>query len=185
VAAGLSLTAVGVALAVRAFPGRYADTVARYVYAGGVGALVTPAAASLASRAEMWLLGDAGLASTMSLVGGLGGAVLEDRVAVGDRRSRLLGIRVRFGEPVNERLRHEVFDAATVIDGMAEMAGDGDDRAIDSSNDAVGRPETTVDTITDHWGGNERSRLGPPRYVGVRSRDGPLPAGLAYHLLQY
>ena len=126
-AAGLSLTVVGVALAVRAFPGRYADTVARYVYAGGVGALVTPAAASLASRAEMWLLGDAGLASTMSLVGGLGGAVLEDRVAVGDRRSRLLGIRVRFGEPVNERLRHEVFDAATVIDGMAEMAGDGDD----------------------------------------------------------
>ena len=133
----------------------------------------------------MWLLGDVGLASTMSLVGGLGGTVLEDRVAVGDRRSRLFGLRVWFGEPVNERLRHEVFDAATVTDGMAETASDGDDRAIDSSNDAVGRPKTTADTITDHQGGNERSRLGPPRHVGVRSRDGPLPAGSPYHLLQY
>ena len=120
----------------------------------------------------------------MSLVGGLGDAVLEDRVAAGDRRSRLLGIRMRFGEPVNERLRHEVFDAATVVDGTAETA-DGDDRAIDTSNDAVGRLETTVDAITGHWGGNERSRLGPPHYVGVRSRGGLLPAGSAYHLLQY
>ena len=68
---------------------------------------------------------------------------------------------------------------------MAEMAGDGDDQTIDSSNGALGRLETTVDAITGHWGGDERSRLGPPRYVGVRSRDGSLPAGSTYHLLQY
>ena len=106
-----------------------------------------------------------------------------DRVAVGDRRSRLLCTQARFGELVNGQLRHEAFNAATVIDEMVEMAGDGDDRAIDSSNDAVGRLETTVDAITGHWGGNERSRLAPPCYVGVRSRDGPPPAGSPYHLL--
>lgn len=177
---GLSLTAVGVALAV-ASPGRYADTVARYVYVGGVGALVTLAAASLVGRAEMWLLGDAGLASAMSPVGGLGGAVLKNRVAVGDRRSRPLGIRARFDEPANERLRHEVFDAATVIDGITETATTGPSTV----SDAVGRPETTVDAVAGHCGDDERSRLAPPRYVGVRSRDGPLPAGLPYHLLQY
>lgn len=178
-ATGLSLTAVGVALAV-ASPGRYADTVARYVYVGGVGGLVTLAAASLVGR-EMWLLGDAGLASAMSPVGGLGGAVLEGRVAVGDRRSRPFGIRVRFDEPANERLRHEVFDAATVIDGITETTTTGPSTV----SDAVGRPETTVDAVTGHCGGDERSRLAPPCHVGVRSRDGPLPAGLPYHLLQY
>ena len=60
---------------------------------------------------------------------------------------------MRFGELVNEQLHHEMFDAATAIDGMAEMAGDGDDRAVDSSNDAVGRLETTVDAITGHPSG--------------------------------
>ncbi len=146
VAAGLSLTAVGVALAVGAFPERYVDTVAKYVYVGGVGALAALAVASLVGRTG---LGDAGLASTLALVGALGGAVLGDRVAANARRSRLLGTQLRFGELVNEQLRHEVLNAATVIDGMAELASDDDPEAVDAINDAVERLEMTVNSITD------------------------------------
>ena len=88
---------------------------------------------------------------------------------------------MRFDEPANERLRHEVFDAATVIDGITETATTGPPTV----SDAVGRPETTVDAVAGHCSDDERSRLAPPRYVEVRSRDGPLPAGSPYYLLQY
>ena len=168
---GLVLTIAGVALAVGAFSSSYVADISRGCLLG-VGA-VTAALALTVAAAGVDMVGAAIgtrlLVANVLLVGAVGGMLNGHRKASLRRRRTTImrgANRARF---INRLLRHEVLNAATIIDGHAELLrGDGADR--DRSVDAIRRGAARIESTVNGVG---TSAEAPP--------DGSIPRAGAVH----
>jgi two-component system OmpR family sensor kinase len=149
---GLALTIAGVALAVGAFSSPYVADISRGCLLG-VGA-VTAALALTVAAAGVDMVGAAIgtrlLVANVLLAGAVGGMLNGHRKASLRRRRTTImrgANRARF---INRLLRHEVLNAATIIDGHAELLrGDGADRdrSVDAIRRGAARIESTVNGV--------------------------------------
>ena len=149
---GLGLTVGGVALAVGAFSASYVADISRGCLLG-VGA-VTAALALTVAAAGVDMVGAAIgtqlLVANVLLAGAVGGMLNGHRKAsIRRRRTTIMrgANRARF---INRLLRHEVLNAATIIDGHAELLrGDGADRdrSVDAIRRGAARIESTVSGV--------------------------------------
>ncbi|OYR72773.1 HAMP domain-containing histidine kinase [Halorubrum ezzemoulense] len=149
---GLALTVAGVALAVGAFSTAYVADVSRGCLLG-FGAM-TAALAVTAAAAGPQMVGPASgtqlLVANVLLAGAVGGMINGHRKASLRRRRTTImrgANRARF---INRLLRHEVLNAATIIDGHAELLrGDSadQDRSVDAIRRGAARIESTVNGV--------------------------------------
>ncbi|GAB3422204.1 ATP-binding protein [Haloparvum alkalitolerans] len=164
---GLALTVAGVALAVGAFtPAYVADVTAGCLL--GTAAMIVALGVTLAATGvgmvsetfEVQLL-----VANVLLAGAVGGIVNGHRKAsLRDRREEIMrgANRARF---INRLLRHEVLNAATIVDGHAELlreAAADRDRSVDAIRRGAARIEETVSgigSIARSTEGGERLRL--------------------------
>jgi len=149
---GLALAVAGVALAVGAFSGSYVADVSRGCLLGS-GAIAVAALLTVAAGGPPALGTDAGsrlLLANGFLAGAVGGMVNGHRKASirGRRETIVRGAnRARF---INRLLRHEVLNAATIVDGHAELLRDPNadrDRSVDAIRRSAARIESTVNGV--------------------------------------
>ena len=149
---GLAVTVAGVALAIGAFDSSYVADVSRGCLVG-TGAMtvvlvVTVAATGIGMVGQGF--GTRLLIANVLLGGAIGGIVNGHRKA--SLRSRQEAImrganRARF---INRLLRHEVLNAASIIDGHAELLrndGGDRDRSVDAVRRSAARIESTVNGV--------------------------------------
>lgn len=159
---GLSVAVAGVALVVGAFSGPYVADVSRGCLVG-TGAIAVAALLTVAAGGPPALGTEAGtqlLLANAFLAGAVGGMVNGHRKAsIRDRREAIMrgANRARF---INRLLRHEVLNAASIVDGHAELLRDPDadrDRSVDAIRRSADRIESTVNgvgTVADQRGGH-------------------------------
>lgn len=144
---GLALTVYGVALALGPFTARYVNTVARW-HVLGVGAMVVVFAITgleglLAGEGLELGEGTPLLVANVLLGGAVGGTLTGIRSGRTVQQRREIRRSANQALLVNRLLKHEVINAATVVDGYATMLEDGDgDRS-----DSVGAIRESVDRI--------------------------------------
>ena len=149
---GLALTVAGVALAVGAFAPSYVADVSRGCLVG-TGAMTAVLVVTVAATG-MGMVGEAFgtqlLIANVLLGGAIGGMVNGHRKASlrGRQETIMRGAnRARF---INRLLRHEVLNAAAIIDGHAELLRneDGDrSRSVDAIRRGAARIESTIDGV--------------------------------------
>ncbi len=149
---GLGLAVAGVALAVGAFDSSYVADVSRGCLVG-TGAMTAVLVVTLASTG-MGMAGEALgtqlLIANVLLGGAIGGMVNGHRKASlrGRRKTIMRGAnRAQF---INRLLRHEVLNAASIVDGHAELLRDegGErDRSVDAIRRSAARIESTVNGV--------------------------------------
>lgn len=149
---GLGLAVAGVALAVGAFDPEYVADVS-YGCVLGTAAIAVAAIVTIAATG-MRVIGTGGstqlLLANALLAGAIGGMVNGHRKA--SLRSRQETImrganRARF---INRLLRHEVLNAATIVDGHAELLRSPEtdrDRSVDAIRRSAARIESTVNGV--------------------------------------
>ena len=159
---GLAMVIAGVALAVGAFDPAYVADMTRGCLLG-TGAMVVALTVTLAgSGLDMSgaALGTQLLVANVLLAGAVGGLVNGHRKASLRTRQETImrgANRARF---INRLLRHEVLNAATIVDGHAELLRDTDadrDRSVDAIRRGASRIESTVNgvgTIAEDRDGN-------------------------------
>ena len=174
---GLALAVAGVALAVGAFSTAYVADVSRGCLLG-TGAMTAALAVTVAATGVDMVgaaIGTQLLVANVLLAGAVGGMVNGHRKASLRRRRATImrgANRARF---INRLLRHEVLNAATIVDGHAELLrGDGAnrDRSVDAIRRSAERIESTVDgvgTIADAGSGDMVSLAAAVR-TAVESR---------------
>jgi len=176
---GLALAVAGVALAVGAFSSAYVADVSRGCLLG-TGAMTAALAVTVAATGIDMVgaaIGTQLLVANVLLGGAIGGMVNGHRKASLRRRRAAImrgANRARF---INRLLRHEVLNAATIIDGHAELLrGDGADRdrSIGAIRSGAARIESTINgvgTIADDRAGDSVS-LAAAVGTAVDSLDG-------------
>ncbi|TKX84262.1 hypothetical protein EXE43_19880 [Halorubrum sp. SS5] len=149
---GLALTVAGVALAVGAFAPAYVADVSRGCLLG-VGAMAAALAVTVAATGVDMVgaaVGTQLLVANVLLAGAVGGMLNGHRKASLRRRRTTImrgANRARF---INRLLRHEVLNAATIIDGHAELLRGEDadrDRSVDAIRRGAARIESTVNGV--------------------------------------
>ena len=149
---GLAVSVAGVALAVGAFDTAYVTDVSRGCLLGtGVMAVtiaVTVAATGVGMVGEA--VGSRLLVANVLLAGAVGGMVNGHRRASLRTRTAAMARGANRARFINRLLRHDVLNAATIIDGHAELlrTDDGDrDRSVDAIRDGADRIESTIQGV--------------------------------------
>ncbi|GAA0510667.1 hypothetical protein SAMN04488066_10989 [Halorubrum aquaticum] len=169
---GLSVSVAGVALAVGAFDSSYVADVASGCLLG-VGAMVAALAVTVAATGTDMVgeaIGTQLLVANVLLAGAVGGMVNGHRKASirGRREAVVRGAnRARF---INRLLRHEVLNAASIVDGHAELLrGEREDR--DRSVDAIRRSAARIESTISGVGtiAEERDAVPVPLSPAIES----------------
>lgn len=149
---GLAVSVAGVALAVGAFDTAYVTDISRGCLLGtGVMAVtiaVTVAATGIGMVGEA--VGSRLLVANVLLAGAVGGMVNGHRRASLRTRTKAIARGANRARFINRLLRHDVLNAATIIDGHAELlrTDDGDrDRSVDAIRDGADRIESTIQGV--------------------------------------
>ena len=149
---GLALAVAGVGLTVGAFSSAYVANVTRGCLVGTgamtVALAVTVAATGLDMRGEA--IGTQLLVANVLLAGAVGGMVNGHQKATLRRRRATIVRGANRAQFINRLLRHEVLNAATIIDGHAELLrneGADRDRSIDAIRRGAARIESTVNGV--------------------------------------
>ena len=188
---GLGIVIAGVALAVGAFDPAYVADVSRGCLLG-TGAMAVALVATVAATGISMLgapLGTQLLVANVLLAGAVGGMINGHRKASLRIRQETImrgANRARF---INRLLRHEVLNAATIIDGHAELLRDADadrDRSVDAIRRGASRIESTVNgvgTIAEERDGDVVDLSGAIRSAVDATEDRPeadeeLPVGV-------
>lgn len=148
---GLLVTVLGVALAVGAFPRDYVATVARWTVTGTVGMLLI----LLVTALGQMLQGTGGevldfsevLIANVVLGGTVGGVLIGDRSARNRRKNREIRRQVNRALLLNRLLKHEVINAAAIVDGHAELIKDGTGARTESVSEIRAATDRIVATI--------------------------------------
>ncbi|WP_066414902.1 ATP-binding protein [Halorubrum aethiopicum] len=148
---GLAVSVAGVALAVGAFDAAYVADVARGCLLG-VGVMIAALAVTVAATGFGMIgaaIGTQLLAANVLLAGAVGGMVNGHRKATLRRRREAIGRGANRARFINRLLRHEVLNAASIVDGHAELLrerdenGDGS-RSVDAIRRSAARIESTI-----------------------------------------
>ena len=149
---GLAVSVAGVALAIGAFDTAYVTDISRGCLLGtGVMAVtiaVTVAATGIGMVGEA--VGSRLLVANVLLAGAVGGMVNGHRRASLRTRTEAMARGANRARFINRLLRHDVLNAATIIDGHAELlrTDDGDrDRSVDAIRDGADRIESTIQGV--------------------------------------
>lgn len=151
---GLALTVYGVTLALGSFTDRYVNSVARW-HLLGVGAMlvvlvVTALDGALAGEGFRFGNGGPLLVANVLLGGAIGGTLTGIRSGKTITQRREIRRSANQALLVNRLLKHEVLNAATIVDGYARMLEDGDgnrDESVGAIREAVARIQATVDEV--------------------------------------
>jgi hypothetical protein len=149
---GLALAVAGVALAVGAFSTAYVADVSRGCLLG-TGAMTAALAVTVAATGVDMVgaaVGTQLLVANVLLAGAVGGMVNGHRKASLRRRRATIMRSANRARFINRLLRHEVLNAATIVDGHAELLrGDGAnrDRSVDAIRRGAERIESTVNGV--------------------------------------
>lgn len=153
---GFGLTVFGIVLAVGGFSRGYANTVALWTVLGsGVMVAVlglTALGATLEGQGGFGMLRDSQLLVANTILGGaVGGALTGDRAALGRNQRNEIELQAELAMLTNERLRHEVLNAATVIDGYAALfeTDEATQRDVAAIRESTDRIESTVVDLGD------------------------------------
>ena len=174
---GLALAVAGVALAVGAFSTAYVADVSRGCLLG-TGAMTAALAVTVAATGVDMVgaaIGTQLLVANVLLAGAVGGMVNGHRKASLRRRRATIMRSANRARFINRLLRHEVLNAATIVDGHAELLrGDGEnrDRSVDAIRRSAERIESTVNgvgTIADA-GSDDMVSLAAAVRTAVESR---------------
>lgn len=150
---GLGLTVYGVVLAVGRFSSVYVRTVTLWC---GVGTtLVVLLVVFMQAGATIPSSSVAGLGSSQLLVanlllgGAVGGILIGDRSAANRRKQREIRRTANRAAFVNRLLRHDVINAAAIIDGHVDLLREhpGRDESITAIDTAADRINTTVEMV--------------------------------------
>lgn len=150
---GLTLTVAGVALAVGAFRPAYVADLSRGCLLG-VGAVASAFAVTVAVRSGTGFTSGDGsqlLVANVLLAGAVGGIVNGHRKASLRRRREALARGADRARFINRLLRHEVLNAATIVDGHAGLLRDADadrDGSVDAIRQSAARIESTVNGVS-------------------------------------
>lgn len=149
---GLGMAVYGVTLAVGTFSTGYVNTVMRWSFAGTGTMLFVfglTAVDELLRTGGLRFFADSRILVGNVLLGGaVGGMLIGHRVAENRQQRRAIDRQSNRALFVNRLLRHEVINAATIIDGYAGMRSDeGGSEATAAIRESVGRIEETVDEI--------------------------------------
>lgn len=147
---GLLLSVFGVVLAVGPFSTVYALTVAKWTYIGAIAMLLLLVVSVFVSGIEQSVCEYRLLVSNVILGGAVGGAYIGDRIAVGNRREEIVEVQSELSTLINELLRHEILNAATIIGGMSSILNENsnsDQSATNAINDSIHRLERTVAAV--------------------------------------
>lgn len=149
---GLALTVSGVALTVGAFSSAYVADISRGCLIG-IGATTAALAVTVAATGLDVLgaaIGTRLLVANVLLTGAVGGMVDGHRKASLRRRRATVMRGANQARFINRLLRHEVLNAAAIIDGHAELLrGDDADRnrSVDAIRRSAARIESTVNGV--------------------------------------
>lgn len=149
---GLTLTVAGVALAVGAFRPAYVADLSRGCLLG-VGAVASALAVTAAVRGGAAFTSGGGsqlLLANVLLAGAVGGIVNGHRKASLRRRREALARGADRSRFINRLLRHEVLNAATIVDGHAELLRDANadrDGSVDAIRQSAARIESAVNGV--------------------------------------
>ncbi len=184
---GLALTVYGVTLALGPFTSRYVNTVARW-HLLGVGAMVVVFAVTALEgvfRGDGFRLGNGAplLVANVLLGGAIGGTLTGIRSGKTVTQRREIRRSANQALLVNRLLKHEVLNAATIVDGYAKMIEDGDgdrDDSVIAIREAVGRIKSTVDEVGTMAERGDRSRRVDAAAVAREVVDslGPVPTSV-------
>jgi signal transduction histidine kinase len=164
---GLALTVYGVALALGPFTSDYVNTVARW-HVLGVGAMLVVFAITglegLLTGDGFRLGNDAPLLVANVLLGGaVGGTLTGVRSGRTVQQRREIRRSANQALLVNRLLKHEVINAATVVDGYASMLEDADgdrEESVGAIRESVDRIKSTVEEVgTMAESGDRSSRV--------------------------
>lgn len=147
-AVGLGLSLYGVILAVGQFSPGYARTVTIWCGLGTVGAAGLIAATQLEAMTVGGMVepldGTQPLVANLLLGGAVGGMLIGDRSAANRRKRRELQRTANRAALVNRLLRHDVINAAAIIDGHAALLKDQPER-----RQSVAAVDNAATKITD------------------------------------
>jgi len=151
-AVGLGVSLYGVVLAIGQFSPRYARTVTIWCGVGTAGAVGLIAATQLEAMTVGGMVepldGSQPLVANLLLGGAVGGILLGDRSAANSHKRREIERTANRAALVNRLLRHDVINAAAIIDGHAALLKDHPDRR--QSVTAVDNAATKItDTIKE------------------------------------
>jgi hypothetical protein len=150
--AGLGLSAAGVGLAVGRVRALYVRSVTRWALLGtaAMSLVIALTAADALLRGETMgvRIGSGLFAANVLLGGAIGGAIIGDRSARNRRQRDEIQRQADRAVLVDRLLRHEVINAAAIVQGYAQLLRDGQKPdAIDAIESAGGRIETAVETV--------------------------------------
>ncbi|MFC7323807.1 hypothetical protein ACFQMF_04340 [Halorubrum rutilum] len=173
---GLAVAVAGVALGVGAFSPAYVADVSRGCLFG-TGAMTAALAVTVAATGVDMIgaaIGTQLLVANVLLAGAIGGMVNGHRKASLRRRRAAIMRSANRARFINRLLRHEVLNAAAIIDGHAELLRGDDanrDRSVDAIRRGAERIESTVDgvgTIADA-GSDDAVSLAAAVRAGIES----------------
>lgn len=165
---GLGLTVFGVALAIGPFSGQYVLNVARWCVIGTVGMfsiLLFTLSGPLLTEGGSVLLEDRArlITANVLLSGAVGGAFVGDRAATNRRYRQEVIRQANRGRVLTRLLRHEILNAATIIDGYARQIGDRDAAprtAIRDETERITETINEVERIADDPGKSRQIEIG-------------------------
>lgn len=151
---GLAMTIYGVALAVGPFSNRYVNTIARW-HLLGVGVMILVFAITdmdglMAGEGLLFGTNTRLLVANVLLGGAVGGTLTGMRSAKLLRQRREIQRSANQALLVNRLLKHEVINAATIIDGYASLLADqGGDRSesVSAIQESAERINTTIEEV--------------------------------------
>ena len=147
-AVGLGLSLYGVILAVGQFSTAYARTVTVWCGIGTVGAVGLIGATQLEAMTVGGMVepldGSQPLVANLLLGGAVGGILIGDRSAANRRKRREIRRTANRATLVNRLLRHDVINAAAIIDGHAALLKDQPER-----RQSVAAVDNAANKITD------------------------------------
>jgi len=166
---GLGVTVYDVILAVRRFSAEYVRTVTIWcgLGTGGVALLVALSQVSaLVSGGSVDILGSSQLLVANLLLGGaVGGILIGDHSAANKRKRREIQRTANRATLVNRLLRHDVLNAAAIVDGHASLLGaePGRTKSIQAVESAANRITETIEEVGQIATPNEDADLSTVR----------------------
>ncbi|MFQ3475985.1 HAMP domain-containing histidine kinase [Halonotius sp. F2-221B] len=170
---GLGLTVFGVILTVGRFSPTYVRTVTVWcgLGIGGLVALLVATQLSTILRDGMMttLLGSQLLVGNLLVGGAVVGVLIGDRSAANSRKRQEIRRTANRAAFVNRLLRHDVLNAAAIIEGHVGLLAETPDRpeSISAIDDAAGRIKRTITEVGRIASPNEDSEITPVPLAGV------------------
>lgn len=161
---GLGLTVYGVILAVGRFSPDYVRTVTTWCGLGTVGAtglVVLTQLSGIGAGAVDPLAESQLLVANILLGGAIAGVLIGDRSAANSRKRQEIQRTANRAALVNRRLRHDVINAAAIIDGHADLLREdlGRMRSVEAITTAADRIDTTIQEVGQIATPNEDAHL--------------------------